>query len=627
MPSLGYNPYVPQPRDVPTVVPLAPGADLSVLDHAKILAAPADPADRPAWRAALARWRAEARARVGHDDSRYRTRDRTARVVNVTWLWDELLYDHARGVFTVDRYLAAAERDFGGFDGIILWNAYPVLGIDERNHFAFSEDVPELPEVVAQFQARGIKVYQSYYPWETGSGPEAIGRVSALVRKLGVDGVFLDTSKEASGALRAALDAVDPTLATEGESNVPLPRIAAQTMSWAQWFADSEPPGVLQAKWFERRHQLHHVRRWHRDHLDELHSSWLNGTGILVWEVVFGIWVGWSARDRETLKAMSSVCRSHAAWFASEEWEPLADTAAPQLVASKWVQDGVPLWTLVNRGGDYDGPWIEGEGLVDLITGKPAHGFLPAGGIAAVTKAPLAADSHIESRSATSASAAFPARPAIRVPAPVVRHASVPAGMVAVDWPGGDIEVTCRVRESGLYGEAPFVDEWRPLPPRLHGTASLTRHVPARRFAIGVREVTAADYHRFLAASGYPPARTERFARAQAGPATFVELADARAFAAWAGFRLPTEDEWQIAAEQGLLERAEPLVWNLTESEHIDGRSRFHILKGGCAPLPAPSDWYIEGGPMPASRSVKLLQCGAGLNRSPRIGFRCAVDL
>jgi formylglycine-generating enzyme required for sulfatase activity len=199
--------------------------------------------------------------------------------------------------------------------------------------------------------------------------------------------------------------------------------------------------------------------------------------------------------------------------------------------------------------------------------------------------------------------------------------------MTAVDWPGGDITVSYRLRETGLYGEAPFVDEWKPLPPRLHAMAEMIRHVPAHRFGIAIREVTAEEFRGFVDATGYRPARLERFVLATAGPATYVDLVDARAYAAWAGFRLPTEDEWQIAAERGLLERAEPLVWNLTESEHIDGRSRFHILKGGCAALSAPSDWYVESGPMPPSRSVKLLQCGAGLNRSPLIGFRCAVDL
>jgi hypothetical protein len=212
MPSLGFNPYVPRPIDRPTAVPLAPDADLSVLDEAKIFAAPDDPKDWPAWRAALRRWREEARAKVSYDDARYRGRNPSARVMNVAWLWDELLYDHERGVFTVDRYLDAAERDFGGFDGITLWNAYPVLGIDERNHFSYFEDVAELPDIVRQFQARGVRVYLSYYPWETGSGAEAIGTVIGLVHKLGVDGVFLDSSKEASGALRAALDAIDPSL-------------------------------------------------------------------------------------------------------------------------------------------------------------------------------------------------------------------------------------------------------------------------------------------------------------------------------------------------------------------------------------------------------------------------------
>ncbi len=103
MPSLGFNPYVPRPIDRPTAVPLAPDADLVGAGRSQDLRGARRPADWPAWRAALTRWRTEARAKVGYDDTRYRGRNPSARVMNVAWLWDDLLYDHERGVFTVDR--------------------------------------------------------------------------------------------------------------------------------------------------------------------------------------------------------------------------------------------------------------------------------------------------------------------------------------------------------------------------------------------------------------------------------------------------------------------------------------------------------------------------------------------
>jgi formylglycine-generating enzyme len=162
-----------------------------------------------------------------------------------------------------------------------------------------------------------------------------------------------------------------------------------------------------------------------------------------------------------------------------------------------------------------------------------------------------------------------------------------------------------RRRETGTYGEAPYVEEWKPLPPRLHDFVAVDRPAPRGRFAIGVREVSGTDGR----------------------PLTGLDLAEARAVAAAAGARLPTEDEWQLAAEAGLLERVEPLVWNWTESEHSDGRTRFAILKGGSAFAAEGSDWYVDGGPQDAAYSLKLLLLGAGMGRSPHIGFRLAVDL
>ncbi|MEJ3749340.1 SUMF1/EgtB/PvdO family nonheme iron enzyme [Actinomycetes bacterium KLBMP 9797] len=626
----GFNPYVPRPIDLPTEVPLDPGADLSILDEAKIFAAPPDPADWPAWRARLAEWRADGRERLAYDGRHYDEIPVDCFSVCLAWLWDETLYDHERGEFTVDGFLDAAERDFGGFDGVVLWHAYPVIGLDDRNQFDFYRDVPELPAVVRAFQDRGVRVFVDYNPWDTGTRREPVSdeaAVADIVAWLGADGVFLDTLKEGAGKLRAALP---PHVVLEGESRVPLARIEDHAMSWAQWFADSDVPGVLRAKWFERRHMLHHTRRWHRSHLDELHSAWLNGVGVLVWENVFGVWVGWNERDRALLRGARRVHRSHAAWLRSEDWVPLDGYAGGEVYASRWVHDGQPLWTVVNRGADVDGPWLvvdAADGFVDLVTGAPltvtpavggrvaVGGPLPAGGIAAVTpmiKASFTSLERLEGR----LDHGFPARAAVRLRAP--------AG-------GGrryDLTVRYRVRETGLYGEAPYVDEWKPLPPRLHQRATLRRTVHLGAFEVAPRAVTHGEYAEFLRATGYRPVRPERFLAGQGpaeGPVTHVDLADARAYAEWKGLRLPTEDEWQVAAERGVLHRAG--VWELTESEHTDGRTRFCILKGGADFRAEGSDWYFDGGPQPPEASVKLLIAGAGLTRSPNIGFRCAQDL
>ncbi|HWB38595.1 MAG TPA: hypothetical protein VHA75_21460, partial [Rugosimonospora sp.] len=400
------DPYAPRPIDRPTEVPLDGTVELSVLDEAKIFAAPDDPALWPAWRDALHRWRADARRRLDYDGHAYDGTGwaATTHVVALVWLWDERLYDHAAGRFTPEAFLAEADAEFGGFDGIVLWQAYPVIGVDERNQFDFYREVPGLPELVAALRAAGLRVMVDYNPWDTGTRREPVddaGAVGRLVRDLGADGVFLDTLKEGAAALRAALPA---GVALESESRVPLVRIADHAMSWGQWFADSPVPGVLRATWFERRHMVHHTRRWHRDHLAELHSAWLNGAGILVWDAVFGVWVGWNARDRALLRAARRVWRAAGDLFTTAEWTPLADHPGDgqPVYASRWERSDRTLWTVVNRSAEpFQGTWLApvdmpGRRWTDLVTGAAlapepgpdgrvrVGGSLPPGGIAAV---------------------------------------------------------------------------------------------------------------------------------------------------------------------------------------------------------------------------------------------------
>ena len=99
---------------------------------------------------------------------------------------------------------------------------------------------------------------------------------------------------------------------------------------------------------------LHHTRRWNRDHSDELQSSWMNGTGMLVWDAVFGSWVGWNERDTSTLRSMVRAQRAFADVLIAGEWTPLVDATAGS-VRGRRVRLPLPgppttLWTIVNRG-------------------------------------------------------------------------------------------------------------------------------------------------------------------------------------------------------------------------------------------------------------------------------------
>ena len=325
-----------------------------------IIKAPQDPQLWPEFRAKLAAWRSDSGA---HST----TRMRLYRRPDFAWvagsfaccflmLCDERFYDAANRRYRIKEWLEASQRDFGGFDSAVLWHAYPRIGLDERNQFDFYRDQPGglkgLREVVDELHRAGVRTYIDYNPWDTVTRREDKSDVDALceiVRALDVDGIFLDTMKEGAAEFRAKLDAVRPGVVLEGEIALPMARIADHHMAWAQGFKDSEAPGVVRNKWFERRHQLHHVSRWHRDRTAEFQTAFMNGTGTMIWDNVFGTWVGYSEREKSILRAMLPIQRRFTSLFSGERWTPLVPTSDADLYASLWEDEGIRLWTLVNR--------------------------------------------------------------------------------------------------------------------------------------------------------------------------------------------------------------------------------------------------------------------------------------
>ena len=615
------NSKEPRPVDLPST---------DNWDRARIIAGPASLADRESWRASLQSWRRQSAARIDYDDSAYRNTaflKNSSYSIALMWLWDELLFDFKEQKFTPEKLLADS-LTFGGIDGIILWHAYPVIGVDSRNQFDYYNDVPGLSNLIAELQSAGVKIYLNYNPWDRWSKCEGCSDEEALarlVKRFDFDGVFLDTMKSAEPDFLKPIIEVKPDLIVAGESQVQQERISDHVMSWAQWFADSTPPGVLRAKFFEPRHMQHQTRRWNRSHIDELQIAWLNAAGMLVWEVVFGSWVGWNERDRTMWREMVATLRDNHGLITHGVWEPLTELAAPaeaaNLFASKFSDGDHYLLTIINRSDhDYSGPLAYG-----------LSGSVPAWGVAAITHSP---DLHtlIEFTYADKTTE-FPIRINQREE-PLVGTPTL-------------LSYTYRNREAGLYDGAPFIDAWKPLPPNFHQIFTREITVPVQHGELDTYEVSNLEFFEFVQATNYQPEISHRFLAhwvsgtptvEQYGQAvTFIDLSDATAYAIWKGCQIPNEWEWQVNAIG--MQRRNPEVWNLTNSIHSDGRTRFLILKGGAhynaksgqgaksASGIAESDWYIDGGIKDVKWVEKLLLMGLGMSRSENIGFRCFYPL
>ena len=674
--------------------------------------APSDPDQWSLWRRELTRKRQEMRESIGYDDNLYRRPEfewvPSCYSCCFVMMYDEAFYDRNKNEYTFDSFINNGIQKFGGYDAIVLWHAYPRIGFDNRNQFDFYRHMPGgLEGLRALSQAihkRGVKVFIDYNPWDTGTRREDkpdVDILVELVKMIEADGIFLDTLHEGMKELRSKLDAARPGVVLESELTLPVERIHDHHMSWAQWFKDSQVPGVLWNKWFERRHMMHQIQRWNLDHSDELQTAWMNGSGILVWENVFGSWIGWNAHDRSILRAMLPIQRHFVRLFSGEGWIPLIETEKAHVYASLWEGGGLRLWTLVNRskalvqGVLLKIPHFEGVRYFDLVTGEKItnindgivfiKGSISARGIGAFISGRddvlgrdftefIARQADLESR-ADSDITFLPRNETLRqvVSTKKYRKDLIPNRMVVIPKTSFNMEVKYRKRECGFY-QISQPDESTHPRHGLHQIISLNRDVQLSPYAIDLTPVTNAEFAEFLKATDYKPKHFENFLKHWKNgtfppglddhPVVYVDLNDARAYAKWAGKRLPTEEEWQYAA-QGPYKQTYPWgnrfqeglsnngqtggttsvtdfpkgrssfgcydmcgnVWEWTESERSDGRTRFCIIRGGSFYKAEGSKWYADGGPQPCNFSAKFILMWPGLDRCATIGFRCVIDL
>lgn len=621
----------------------------------------------------------------GFDDTLYRRKDLTwasqAFVCGFVFMYDSSFWDYRRGQYRIEELLDEAERDFGGFDAIVLWHAYPRIGADERSQFDFFEDMPGglkgLRQVVQKCHRRGVKVFIPYMPWDTGtrrtgrSDEEALARI---VQAIDADGVFLDTMVQAAPQLRESIDRRRKSVAFEPEGHPAFEELERCNASWAQWLQTYPEIGLLHLKWLEPRHMQHQIRRWDKSHEDELAAAWLNGSGILVWENIFGSWNGWRAEDKANLRRMAPVLRFFAPLLTGGDWQPYFPTLIPKVYASCWEQEGIRLWTIINRtgtplnqavlqvedrGARYFDLW-SGETLkTEPVGNRQVRITIPLNQFGAVAAINRGQDRHkiatyhkellrlLDRQRKEAMKPAEPPRrsqtayPAMKsLPSPAMPALTTSfAGMLLIQ--GGTFSFTVRHmrRECGCYPDPDTpTGQWeeflRGYPHDEIMEHRLTMTLPDYR--ISPKPVTNGEFEAFLRATSYRPKDSKNFLKHWGGkracppemrhaPVVYVGLEDAEAYAQWVGKRLPTEWEWQLAAQESGTDFDWGAVWEWTASERNDGHTRFVMLRGGSKFQAQGSIWYFPNGKQPTETHAKFLLLYPGLDRCSTIGFRCAA--
>ena len=686
-----------------------------------IMPAPDDPELWPIWRDWLKEWREEKREELNYDDKYYRDEAfawvPSSFVSTKIMSWEMMFIDPETGQYTVDKFLDYGEKEYGGFDSVLLWQAYPRIGFDERNQFDYYRDLPGglegLREVVRLCHKRGVDVFINYNPWDRGTRRE-VGfenhdydvphevlldmdkkMLIDTLKATDADGIYLDTWFGAPIELREAMDEVRPGLGLETELALKLKDVATHQMTWGQnkpWktflFRDSEVPGVIRNKWFERRHMVHPTNRWIADRTINLHTAWMNGTGTLVWENRFGAWDGWSPRDRSILRSMITVQRRYVDIFSGEGWTPLVAHQGDDVFASLWEGDGLKLWTLVNRANEaYEGEFItvdhaEGTRYFDLIRGREIQaeindgmaridGSIDArwvGGLIAIPESAITKDferflrKQVEVFSRKDGDKRYPEGSGFTAPTtrtPIYNMENLPESMAVIE--GGRVNVEFDLSINGR-------------PAKFHWKTPRAQELELSSYAMDLTPATNKQYEEFLKDSGYKPRHEENFLKhwvdgkipegKEDHPVVYVDLNDARAYAKWAGKRLPTQEEWQHAAQgperlkypwgnsmnedvcnggqsggttsvYAYPEGRSPFgcydmcgnTWEWTESERSnEGRTRYCYVRGGSYYTAGGSDWYVLDGPQPCSSAVKFLLVWPGIDRCSTVGFRCVVD-
>jgi hypothetical protein len=291
-----------------------------------------------------------------------------------TFFYGKEIYNYETNQVEMGRLIRQGE-DFGGYDAIILWHQYPRLGVDQRDQWDFFNDFPGgkagIKKAVEEAHSYGVKVFIPFKPWDVGSGksPDSVTEsVAELIEETDVDGIFFDTMNTVPAGFREAIDRRKPgvVFCTEGKP-IFKHNIEMITGSWNQQF--DTMPEIYLLRYVLPEHFISVLGRWNMGARKDMliQKAVLNGTGILIWQDIFGTWLPYSPEQKAAIKKWKKILSENKDIYFCSNPIPLYPTLREGLVCNCFLSDhgdGV-IYSLYNDTDEH----IDGDLFIFNISG------------------------------------------------------------------------------------------------------------------------------------------------------------------------------------------------------------------------------------------------------------------
>ena len=277
-----------------------------------------------------------------------------------TFAYGKEAFEYKKTKFKINKIIKEG-KEFGGYDSIIFWHQYPRLGLDNTNQWELYRYLPEdyksIKKIVKECHLNNIKFFIPFKPWDVKSNESLDKHAKFLenfIIETNIDGFFLDTmSSLPESFLRIQKKFPSFEFCSEGTPKEQR-QIEQLTSSWDQ-IGDIRRNYKVEVetnmfRFVFPEHPLNLVSRWSvgSDKDSIIKRAAFNGTGLVIWQDVFGCWLPFSKKQKQLIKQLKKILVKFHDIFFGNNSIPLIETLSKGIICNQFANDNQRIYSIYN---------------------------------------------------------------------------------------------------------------------------------------------------------------------------------------------------------------------------------------------------------------------------------------